>query len=151
MKVLNTFSVIQAELHYIFMTRYIARKMSCTFWSAMSRVQRMLQMAMRGQPENRVSSWSLQGPGVTNTVTGIATAYMDSIPMVVISGQVPSSVIGQDAFQEVDAVGVTRPCVKHNFSGERYHQSLRKRLKKHSILPPRASRGQWLWIFPKDM
>ena len=55
------------------------------------------------------------GPGVTNTVTGIATAYMDSIPMVVISGQVPSSVIGQDAFQEVDAVGVTRPCVKHNF------------------------------------
>ena len=55
------------------------------------------------------------GPGVTNTVTGIATAYLDSIPMVVISGQVPSSVIGQDAFQEVDAVGVTRPCVKHNF------------------------------------
>ena len=52
---------------------------------------------------------------MTNTVTGIATAYMDSIPMVVISGQVPSSVIGQDAFQEVDAVGVTRPCVKHNF------------------------------------
>ena len=55
------------------------------------------------------------GPGVTNTVTGIATAYMDSIPMVVISGQVPTSVIGDDAFQEVDAVGITRPCVKHNF------------------------------------
>ncbi|KAA3624387.1 MAG: biosynthetic-type acetolactate synthase large subunit [Proteobacteria bacterium] len=55
------------------------------------------------------------GPGVTNTVTGIATAYMDSIPMVVISGQVSTSVIGDDAFQEVDAVGITRPCVKHNF------------------------------------
>ncbi|GIX21557.1 MAG: acetolactate synthase [Gammaproteobacteria bacterium] len=55
------------------------------------------------------------GPGVTNAVTGIATAYMDSIPMVVISGQVPSSVIGSDAFQEVDATGITRPCVKHNF------------------------------------
>ena len=55
------------------------------------------------------------GPGVTNTITGIATAYMDSIPMVVITAQVPSSVIGQDAFQEVDTVGVTRPCVKHNF------------------------------------
>lgn len=55
------------------------------------------------------------GPGVTNVVTGIATAYMDSIPMVVITGQVPSAVIGSDAFQEVDAVGVTRPCVKHNF------------------------------------
>jgi len=55
------------------------------------------------------------GPGVTNTVTGIATAYMDSIPMVVISGQVPSGLIGDDAFQEVDTVGITRPCVKHNF------------------------------------
>ncbi len=55
------------------------------------------------------------GPGVTNTVTGIATAYMDSSPLVVISGQVPSQLIGQDAFQECDAVGITRPCVKHNF------------------------------------
>src|ERR1700704_1370387 len=55
------------------------------------------------------------GPGVTNAVTGLATAYMDSIPMVVISGQVPSAAIGQDAFQECDTVGITRPCVKHNF------------------------------------
>ncbi|XLM21161.1 biosynthetic-type acetolactate synthase large subunit [Chromobacterium piscinae] len=55
------------------------------------------------------------GPGATNAVTGIATAYMDSIPMVVISGQVPSPAIGLDAFQEVDMVGITRPCVKHNF------------------------------------
>ncbi len=55
------------------------------------------------------------GPGATNAVTGIATAYMDSIPMVIISGQVPSPVIGSDAFQEVDTVGITRPCVKHNF------------------------------------
>jgi acetolactate synthase I/II/III large subunit len=55
------------------------------------------------------------GPGATNAVTGIATAYMDSIPMVVISGQVPSPVIGSDAFQEVDMIGISRPCVKHNF------------------------------------
>ncbi len=55
------------------------------------------------------------GPGATNAVTGIATAYMDSIPMVIISGQVPTPVIGSDAFQEVDTVGITRPCVKHNF------------------------------------
>ncbi len=55
------------------------------------------------------------GPGLTNAVTGIATAYYDSIPMVIISGQVPTSMIGQDAFQECDAVGITRPCVKHNF------------------------------------
>ena len=55
------------------------------------------------------------GPGATNAVTGIATAYMDSIPMVVITGQVPTALIGNDAFQEVDSVGITRPCVKHNF------------------------------------
>ena len=55
------------------------------------------------------------GPGITNAVTGIATANMDSIPLVVISGQVPSPLIGNDAFQEVDAVGITRSCVKHNF------------------------------------
>ena len=55
------------------------------------------------------------GPGATNAVTGIATAHMDSIPMVIISGQVPTHAIGQDAFQECDTVGITRPCVKHNF------------------------------------
>src|SRR5574338_1338479 len=55
------------------------------------------------------------GPGLTNAVTGIATAYMDSIPMVILSGQVPTPAIGMDAFQEVDMVGITRPCVKHNF------------------------------------
>src|SRR3954470_12368326 len=55
------------------------------------------------------------GPGVTNAVTGIATAYMDSIPMVIVTGQVPSAAIGLDAFQECDTVGITRPIVKHNF------------------------------------
>ncbi|TSA08225.1 MAG: biosynthetic-type acetolactate synthase large subunit, partial [Comamonadaceae bacterium] len=55
------------------------------------------------------------GPGVTNAVTGIATAYMDSIPMVIVTGQVPTHAIGLDAFQECDAVGITRPVVKHNF------------------------------------
>ncbi len=55
------------------------------------------------------------GPGATNTVTGIATAYMDSIPIVVFTGQVPTSLIGNDAFQEVDIVGITRPCTKHNY------------------------------------
>jgi len=55
------------------------------------------------------------GPGATNAVTGIADAYMDSVPMVVFTGQVPTSLIGNDAFQEVDTIGITRPCVKHNF------------------------------------
>jgi acetolactate synthase I/II/III large subunit len=55
------------------------------------------------------------GPGVTNAVTGIATAYTDSIPMVIITGNVPTYAIGEDAFQEADTVGITRPIVKHNF------------------------------------
>ncbi|MCK4535299.1 MAG: acetolactate synthase large subunit, partial [Syntrophobacterales bacterium] len=55
------------------------------------------------------------GPGATNTVTGIATAYMDSVPMVIFTGQVPTSQIGTDAFQEADITGITRPCTKHNF------------------------------------
>ena len=55
------------------------------------------------------------GPGVTNTVTGIASAYMDSVPMVILSGQVPTALIGNDAFQDVDIVGITRPCTKHNY------------------------------------
>ena len=55
------------------------------------------------------------GPGFTNAVTGLATAYSDSIPVVLISGQVPTFMIGTDAFQEIDAVGISRPCVKHNF------------------------------------
>ncbi len=55
------------------------------------------------------------GPGATNTVTGIASAYMDSIPLVVLCGQVPTHLIGNDAFQEVDIVGITRPCTKHNY------------------------------------
>jgi acetolactate synthase-1/2/3 large subunit len=55
------------------------------------------------------------GPGATNTVTGIATAYMDSIPVVILTGQVPTALIGNDAFQEVDIVGITRPCTKHNY------------------------------------
>ena len=55
------------------------------------------------------------GPGFTNTITGLATAYMDSIPLVLISGQVANSLIGTDAFQEIDAVGISRPCVKHNY------------------------------------
>src|SRR5262249_34225461 len=55
------------------------------------------------------------GPGATNTITGIANAYMDSTPLVVITGQVPRKMIGTDAFQEVDTIGITRPCTKYNY------------------------------------
>ena len=79
------------------------------------------------------------GPGVTNAVTGIATAYMDSVPMVVITGQVPTAAIGQDAFQECDTVGITRPCVKHNFLVKNV-----LRLRRRSTWRGRAGRGRWL-------
>jgi acetolactate synthase-1/2/3 large subunit len=58
------------------------------------------------------------GPGATNAVTGLTDALMDSIPMVCLTGQVPTHLIGMDAFQEVDTVGITRPCTKHNLPGE---------------------------------
>ena len=64
------------------------------------------------------------GPGATNTITGIATAYMDSIPMIVISGNVPNNLIGNDAFQECDIVGVSRPVVKHSFLVKKVEDTL---------------------------
>ena len=90
------------------------------------------------------------GPGVTNTITGIATAYMDSIPMVVISGQVPSTLIGDDAFQEVDAVGVTRPCVKHNFL-VRDVNDLAETVKKAFYIANTGKPGPVMVDIPKDV
>jgi len=90
------------------------------------------------------------GPGVTNAVTGIATAYMDSIPLVVISGQVPTSYIGEDAFQEVDAVGITRPCVKHNFLVKDV-RDLARTLKKAFYLAKSGRPGPVLVDIPKDV
>ncbi|MFH2133871.1 MAG: biosynthetic-type acetolactate synthase large subunit [Pseudomonadota bacterium] len=90
------------------------------------------------------------GPGVTHAVTGIATAYMDSIPMVVISGQVPTSFIGEDAFQEVDAVGITRPCVKHNFLVKDV-KDLASTLKKAFYLAKSGRPGPVLVDIPKDI
>ena len=72
------------------------------------------------------------GPGATNTVTPIATAYMDSIPMVILSGQVASHLIGEDAFQETDMVGISRPIVKHSFQ-VRHASEIPAIIKKHSI------------------
>lgn len=90
------------------------------------------------------------GPGATNAVTGIATAYMDSIPMVIISGQVPSPVIGSDAFQEVDTVGITRPCVKHNFLVKNVND-LAETIKKAFYLATTGRPGPVLVDIPKDM
>ncbi|TRZ65417.1 MAG: acetolactate synthase 3 large subunit, partial [Rhodocyclaceae bacterium] len=90
------------------------------------------------------------GPGVTNAVTGIATAYMDSIPLVVITGQVPTAYIGQDAFQECDTVGITRPCVKHNFLVKDV-KDLAVTLKKAFYLAKSGRPGPVLVDIPKDI
>jgi acetolactate synthase-1/2/3 large subunit len=90
------------------------------------------------------------GPGVTNAVTGIATAYMDSIPMVIISGQVPTSAIGLDAFQEVDTVGITRPCVKHNFLVKDVTE-LAQTIKKAFYIASTGRPGPVLVDIPKDV
>ncbi len=90
------------------------------------------------------------GPGVTNAVTGVATAYMDSIPMVIITGQVPTYAIGLDAFQECDAVGITRPCVKHNFLVKDV-KDLALTIKKAFYLARTGRPGPVLVDIPKDV
>ena len=90
------------------------------------------------------------GPGVTNAVTGIATAFMDSIPMVILTGQVPTHAIGLDAFQECDTVGITRPCVKHNFLVKDV-RDLATTIKKAFYLARTGRPGPVLVDIPKDI
>ncbi len=90
------------------------------------------------------------GPGATNTVTAIATAFMDSVPMVVIAGQVPSSLIGEDAFQETDMVGVSRPIVKHSFQ-VRHASEIPAIVKKAFFIAQSGRPGPVVIDVPKDM
>jgi len=90
------------------------------------------------------------GPGATNCVTGIATAYMDSSPLVVFTGQVPTHLIGNDAFQEVDAIGVTRPCVKHNFL-VKHVEDLAATIKKAFYVATTGRPGPVVVDLPKDI
>ncbi len=90
------------------------------------------------------------GPGATNAVTGIATAYLDSIPLVVFTGQVPRAVIGNDAFQEVDSIGITRPCVKHNFMVKDV-KDLAATIKKAFYIATSGRPGPVVVDIPKDV
>jgi acetolactate synthase-1/2/3 large subunit len=90
------------------------------------------------------------GPGATNTVTGIASAYMDSIPVVIFTGQVPTHLIGNDAFQEVDTVGITRPCTKHNYLVKRT-EDLARVIKEAFYLSASGRPGPVLIDIPKDV
>ena len=90
------------------------------------------------------------GPGATNAVTGIATAFMDSIPLVVLTGQVPTPVIGSDAFQECDTIGITRPCVKHNFLVKDLSK-LAETIKKAFFIATTGRPGPVVVDIPKDI
>ena len=90
------------------------------------------------------------GPGATNAVTGIADAYMDSVPLVVFTGQVPRALIGNDAFQEVDTIGITRPCVKHNFLVKSV-EDLAPTIKKAFYIASTGRPGPVLIDIPKDI
>ncbi|MFP4284875.1 MAG: biosynthetic-type acetolactate synthase large subunit [Desulfovermiculus sp.] len=90
------------------------------------------------------------GPGATNTVTGIATAYMDSVPLVIFTGQVPTQLIGNDAFQEVDIVGITRPCTKHNYLVKDI-KDLARTIKEAFYLARSGRPGPVLVDLPKDV
>ncbi|MBU0988537.1 MAG: biosynthetic-type acetolactate synthase large subunit, partial [Proteobacteria bacterium] len=90
------------------------------------------------------------GPGATNTVSGIASAYMDSIPVVIFTGQVPTHLIGNDAFQEVDTVGITRPCTKHNYLVKRT-EDLARIIKEAFYLASSGRPGPVLIDIPKDV
>lgn len=90
------------------------------------------------------------GPGGTNTVTGLATAYMDSIPVLVFTGQVPTQLIGNDAFQEADIVGITRPCTKHNYLVSRTEE-LAKTIKEGFLIATTGRPGPVLIDLPKDV
>jgi len=90
------------------------------------------------------------GPGATNTVTGIATAYMDSIPIAILTGQIPTSLIGNDAFQEADIVGITRPCTKHNYLVKEI-KDLSRILKEAFYIARSGRPGPVLIDLPKDI
>jgi len=90
------------------------------------------------------------GPGATNTVTGIATAFMDSIPIIVMTGQVPTLLIGNDAFQEVDIIGITRPCTKHNYLAKEV-RDLARILKEAFYIARGGRPGPVLIDLPKDV
>jgi len=90
------------------------------------------------------------GPGATNTVSGIASAYMDSIPLVIFTGQIPTRLIGNDSFQEVDIVGITRPCIKHNYL-VRSIEDLARTVKEAFYIARSGRPGPVLVNLPKDI
>ena len=131
------------------LTRSISRINSNTFLFDTNKVQLICRCLLRASNKVGVALVT-SGPGATNAVTGIATAYADSIPMVIFTGQVNTLAIGQDAFQEVDIVGISRPCVKHNFLVKDV-KDLAKTIKKAFYIAKTGRPGPVLIDIPKDV
>ena len=141
-KASSTSSAIRAARCSTSTTSSSSRTRSSTCWCATSRARCTRPTAIRARRTRSASRWSPRGPGVTNAVTGIATAYMDSIPMVVITGQVPTHAIGQDAFQECDTVGITRPVRQAQLPGQGREGPRGRRSRRRSTSPPPAGRAR---------
>ena len=104
---------------------------------------------MPARPANRGLFWSPRGPGATNAVTGMTDALMDSIPIVVLTGQVPTFMIGNDAFQEADTVGITRPCTKHNWLVKDTDDPVGVSCTRRSMWPPRGGPARFWSTSPR--
>ena len=142
--------VILGGRHCISMMHFSVRMRSSTFWFVTSR-----PLSTWADGYARASGKAgvvlvTSGPGATNTITGIATAFTDSIPMVVLCGQVASTLIGEDAFQETDMMGVSRPVVKHNMA-IKHPAEIPEVLKKAFYIAQSGRPGPVVVDIPKDM
>ena len=120
-----------------------SRRSCSTSWCATSRARPTPPRAMRARPARSACVLVTSGPGATNAVTGLTDALMDSIPLVCITGQVPTHLIGNDAFQECDTVGITRPCTKHNYLVKRRQRSAARPARGVPCRDERAGRDRW--------
>ena len=127
--------------------RRAARIPSCTtFWCGTSRARRTWPTAMRAPAAESALRWPPRGPGATNMVTGIATAMLDSSPIVCITGQVSSKLLGSDAFQEIDITGITMPITKHNCRGDSRAEDIARNdsrsIRDRRVRPPGSGAGR---------
>ena len=122
---------------------------AATCWCATSRARPTRPRAMRARPARSACVLVTSGPGATNAVTGLTDALMDSIPLVCITGQVPTHLIGSDAFQECDTVGITRPCTKHNYLVQPHRGPAAHPARGLLHRLARPARARWSSTFPR--
>ncbi len=148
---MTSFSAIPAARYCRSTMRCSSRTPSATSWCATSRRRCMRPKAMRAPPARSACVLVTSGPGATNAVTGLTDALMDSIPLVCLTGQVPTHLIGNDAFQEADTTGITRPCTKHNYLVKTVERPGRGSCTRPSMSRAPAGPGPVVVDLPKDV